>query len=130
MPTSPFTNGGDWAEAARGLEQQRIAQAAYDSLTAVGVFMRDIMRQMRKQNNGGRVKTKRAKATRRPSRKQDIVHDQATLGKGGQGFSDRPTKEEVLEWAAMQKKLYKDGKLPDAFVKALEAVPGWTWDAD
>jgi hypothetical protein len=37
---------GKWAEEACDPEQRRIAQAAYESLTAVGVYMRDIMRQM------------------------------------------------------------------------------------
>lgn len=40
---------GTWAEQASYPEQRVIAQAAYESLTAVGVLMRDVMRQMRTQ---------------------------------------------------------------------------------
>jgi len=35
-----------WAEEAGDSKQRAIAQAAYDSLTSVGVLMRDVMRQM------------------------------------------------------------------------------------
>jgi hypothetical protein len=38
---------GNWAEEAGDPEQRVIAQAAYESLTAVGILMRDVMRQMR-----------------------------------------------------------------------------------
>ena len=41
-----YTWIGKWAEEADDPEQRMIAQAAYESLTAVGVYMRDIMRQM------------------------------------------------------------------------------------
>jgi hypothetical protein len=37
---------GNWMEATHDLEQRRIAQAAYESLTAVGTHMRDVMRTM------------------------------------------------------------------------------------
>jgi hypothetical protein len=75
---------------------------------------------------GCKVKTKRAKTW--PLENQDAADDQATRVQFGQGSSDHPTNGELLEWAATQRKLYKEGKLPDAFVKALEAVPGWTWE--
>lgn len=35
-----------WAEETDDPEQHLIAQAAYESLTALGVYMRDLMRQM------------------------------------------------------------------------------------
>ena len=41
-----YTWIGKWAEEACDPEQRRIAQEAYESLTSVGVYMRDIMRQM------------------------------------------------------------------------------------
>ena len=72
------------------------------------------------------MKTKRVKT--RPLESQDAADDQATGDRFGQGSSDHPKNGELLEWAATQRKLYKEGKLPDAFVKALEAVPGWTWE--
>jgi hypothetical protein len=37
---------GNWAEIAKDPEVRVIAQAAYESPTAVGVLMRDVMRQM------------------------------------------------------------------------------------
>lgn len=37
---------GKWAEETFDPEQRVIAQAAYESLTAVGVLMRDVMRKM------------------------------------------------------------------------------------
>jgi hypothetical protein len=37
---------GKWAEETSDPEQRVIAQSAYESLTAVGVLMRDVMRQM------------------------------------------------------------------------------------
>jgi hypothetical protein len=37
---------GNWAEEVCDPKQRMIAQAAYESLTPVGVYMRDIMRQM------------------------------------------------------------------------------------
>jgi len=92
--------------------------------------MRDIMRQIREQNDGGKVKKRRAKATTRAPEDQDPIDNQAPQAPAGKGFSERPTKEELLEWAATQRRLHKDGQLPDPFVKALEAVPGWTWDTD
>jgi hypothetical protein len=44
--TAVYTWIGNWAEEACDPEQRMIAQAAFESLTAVGVYMRDIMRQM------------------------------------------------------------------------------------
>lgn len=44
--TAVYTWIGKWAEEACDPEQRRIAQEAYASFTAVGVYMRDIMRQM------------------------------------------------------------------------------------
>jgi hypothetical protein len=41
-----YTWIGNWAEEACDPEQRRIAQAAYESLTSVGILMRDVMRQM------------------------------------------------------------------------------------
>ena len=38
---------GDWAETASEPEELVIAKEAYDSLTAVGILMRDVMRAMR-----------------------------------------------------------------------------------
>jgi hypothetical protein len=35
---------------------------------------------------------------------------------------------ELLTWPARQRQLYKDGRLPDAYAKILEAVPGWSWE--
>jgi hypothetical protein len=43
---------GDWAEVASEPGERVIAQAAYESLTAVGVLMRDVMRQMRSEIDG------------------------------------------------------------------------------
>ena len=94
---------GNWAEEARDREQRRIAQAAYDSLTAVGILMRDNMRKIREQNDGGKVKKKRAKATTRAPESQDPIDNPATQDPAGEGSSERPTKEELLEWAATQK---------------------------
>jgi hypothetical protein len=37
---------GNWAESTRNMGQRRIAKAAYDALTAVGLLMRDVMRKM------------------------------------------------------------------------------------
>ena len=76
------------------------------------------------------MKPKRTKTKTRPLENYDTPEDQATRDQFRQGSLDPPTNEELLQWAATQRKLYKDGKLPDAFVKALEgeAVPGWTWE--
>ena len=41
-----------WAEETCDPEQRVIAQAAYESLTAVGVLMRDVMRQMADEIEG------------------------------------------------------------------------------
>ncbi len=41
-----YTWIGQWAEETDDPEQRMIAQAAYESLTAVGVYMLDFMRQM------------------------------------------------------------------------------------
>jgi hypothetical protein len=41
-----YTSIGSWAQEASNPGQRRIAQADYESLTAVGVYMRDIMRRM------------------------------------------------------------------------------------
>jgi hypothetical protein len=41
-----------WAEEICDPEQRVIAQAAYESLTAVGVLMRDVMRQMADEIEG------------------------------------------------------------------------------
>jgi hypothetical protein len=84
--------------------------------------------QQEAEHTGGKVKTKTAKTTTWPLESEDTFHHQAKGDQFGQVSSARPTDEELLEWAATQRRLYKDGKLPDAFVKALEAVPGWTWE--
>ena len=76
------------------------------------------------------MKKKRAKAKTRPHKDQNTKDDQAALGQSGQESSDRPTNEELLEWAATQRRLHRQGKLLDAYAKALEAIPGWTWDED
>ena len=41
-----YTWIGRWAEEASDPERRRIAQAVHESLTALGVNMRDVMRQM------------------------------------------------------------------------------------
>ena len=40
---------GNWAEETSDPEQRVIAQAAYESLTAVGVLMLEVMRHMRRE---------------------------------------------------------------------------------
>ncbi len=47
-----YTWIGNWAEETCDPEHRMIAEAAYESLTAVGVLMRDVMRQMADEIEG------------------------------------------------------------------------------
>jgi hypothetical protein len=74
------------------------------------------------------VKTKRTKAKTQSSKNLDTVHDQAKRDESEQESSDHPTREQLLAWAAEQRRLHREGKLLKEYVKALEAVPGWRWE--
>ncbi len=74
------------------------------------------------------MKPKRVKTGTGHSKIQNTADDQMKLGQLRQGALEQASDKEFLAWAATQRKLYKKGELPDAFIKALEAVPGWTWE--
>jgi hypothetical protein len=84
---------------------------------------------MSKANSGDKVKTK-TKVTKKSRKKPGTVEDQASTYESWQESSDHPTREQLLAWAAEQRRLYRNGELLEPFVKALEEIPGWTWDED
>lgn len=74
------------------------------------------------------MNTTKAKNATLLLKNQDTVDDRDGRVHIGRGSSNHPTEEELREWAATQRRLHKAGELPEEFVKALEEVPGWTWD--
>jgi hypothetical protein len=80
-------------------------------------------------NSGDKVKTK-TKVTKMPTKNPGTVNDLAKPDESWQESSDHPTEEQLLAWAAEQRRLYRNGELLEEFVKALEEIPGWTWDED
>jgi hypothetical protein len=41
---------------------------------------------------------------------------------------NEPSMNELLDWAAEQRRLYHLGKLTSLQIHKLEEVPGWTWE--
>lgn len=106
---------GNWAEEACDPEQRVIAKAAYDSLTAVGVFIRDAMRQMKPIHD--------AKLDEDP----DAIALRALMEQIGKNTQARMAKQHA-NLVNYVRSLYSEGKLPDECVRYLESNPGWTWD--
>jgi hypothetical protein len=77
-------------------------------------------------NSGDKVK--KSKVTKKSPKKPGSVEDQASPSESWQESSDHPTEEQLLAWAAEQRRLYRNGELIEPFVKALEEIPGWTSD--
>ena len=76
----------------------------------------------------GKVKSNGAQTRSWPLISQSIDDAQTTRGPLGQVTSEHVIDKELLTWPARQRQLYKDGRLPDAYAKILEAVPGWSWE--
>lgn len=76
----------------------------------------------------GKVKSNGAQTRSWPLISQSTDDAQITRGPLGQVTSEHVTDEELPTWVAKQRQLYKDGRLPDAYTKILEAVPGWSWE--
>lgn len=85
------------------------------------------MFRLSKANSGDKVKTT-TKAKKKSRKESGTVKDQAQPSEFWQESSDHPTEEQLLAWAAEQRRLYRNGELLEPFVKALEEIPGWTWE--
>jgi hypothetical protein len=46
------------------------------------------------------------------------------------GAVERPTIDELLQWAEEQRAQYRAGTLTKSQIKILEETPGWTWNSD
>lgn len=106
---------GNWAEETCDPEQRVIAKAAYESLTAVGVFIRDVRRQMKPIHDSKLDEDPDANALR-ALMEQIKMNEQARMAK---------QRADMVDYI---RRLYAEGKLPDERVKYLESNPGWTWN--